>query len=99
MSDGFYSNARLYDRLFPGGEPAVEFYRAEADRQGGSVLELGCGTGHKLIPIASDGHPCTGLELSSDMLTEARRKADERALAVMSSQVVQPRDGWDLPDC
>ena len=82
MSERFYSDAMLYDRLFPGGEPAVDFYRAEADRQGGCVLELGCGTGHKLIPIASDGHPCTGLELSSDMLTEAQRKADERALAV-----------------
>ena len=81
MSERFYSDARLYDRLFPGSEPAINFYRAEADRQGGSVLELGCGTGHKLIPIASDGHPCTGLELSSDMLTKAQRKADERPLA------------------
>jgi len=82
MSRQFYSDARLYDRLFPGGEPAVDFYRAEADRQGGSVLELGCGTGRKLIPIASDGHPSTGLDLSSDMLDEARRNANERALAV-----------------
>jgi SAM-dependent methyltransferase len=82
MSERFYSDARLYDGLFPGGQSAVDFYRAEADRQGGSVLELGCGTGHKLLPIASDGHPCTGLELSSDMLTEARRKADQRALTV-----------------
>ncbi len=82
MSEQFYSDARLYDRLFPGGEEAVDFYRAEADRQGGSVLELGCGTGHKLIPIASDGHPSTGLDLSPAMLAEARRKADERALAV-----------------
>lgn len=71
MSERFYSDARLYDRLFPGGEPAVDFYRAAADRQGGCVLELGCGTGHKLIPIASDGHPCTGLELSSDMPTRS----------------------------
>jgi SAM-dependent methyltransferase len=82
MSEQFYSDARLYDRLFPGGEPAIAFYRAQADRQGGSVLELGCGTGHKLLPIASDGHPCTGLDLSSEMLAEGRRKADERALAV-----------------
>ena len=72
MSERFYSHARLYDRLFPGSEPAIDFYKAEADRQGGSVLELGCGTGHKLIPIASDGHPCTGVELSSYMLTEAQ---------------------------
>jgi SAM-dependent methyltransferase len=82
MSDQFYSDARLYDRLFPGGEQAVDFYRAEADRQGGYVLELGCGTGHKLIPIASDGHPCMGLELSPDMLAEAQRKADERGVEV-----------------
>ena len=82
MSGQFYADARLYDRLFPGGEQAVDFYRAEADRQGGCVLELGCGTGHKLIPIASDGHPCMGLELSPDMLAAAQRKADERGVEV-----------------
>lgn len=82
MSEQFYSDAKSYDRLFPGGEPAVDFYRAEADRQGGTVLELGCGTGQKLIPIASDGHPATGLELSPAMLAEARRKADERGVKV-----------------
>ena len=82
MSERFYSDAKLYDLLFPGGEPAIAFYRAEADRQGGSVLELGCGTGHKLIPVASDGHQCVGLELSPEMLAEARRKADERGVAV-----------------
>ena len=82
MSERFYADARLYDLLFPGGEAAVDFYRAEADRQGGRVLELGCGTGHKLIPIAADGHRCVGLELSQDMLAEARRKAGERGVAV-----------------
>ncbi|MGC4112093.1 MAG: class I SAM-dependent methyltransferase [Nocardioides sp.] len=82
MSDPFYADARLYDRLFPGGEAAVDFYRAEAERQGGSVLELGCGTGNKLIPIASDGRPCTGLDLSPAMLAEAGRKADESGVAV-----------------
>jgi SAM-dependent methyltransferase len=82
VSEQFYADARSYDRLFPGGERAVEFYRAEADQQGGSVLELGCGTGHKLIPIASDGHRCTGLDLSPPMLAEARRKADARGVEV-----------------
>lgn len=82
MSALFYSHPRLYDRMFPGGGPAVEFYRAEAARQGGSVLELGCGTGHKLIPIASDGHPCVGLDASPDMLAEADRKARERGAHV-----------------
>jgi len=82
MSDTFYSHARLYDLMFPGIGPAVEFYRAEADRQSGSVLELGCGTGQKLIPIAADGHSCVGLDLSPEMLNEARRKATERGVQV-----------------
>ena len=78
----FYAHARLYDLMFPGGGPAVDFYRAEANRRGGRVLELGCGTGHKLIPIESDGHPCVGLDFSSEMLAEAQGKANERGVAV-----------------
>lgn len=54
MSEAFYARAKVYDLMFPSGGPAADFYRAEAHRPGGSVLELGCGTGHKLIPIASD---------------------------------------------
>jgi len=82
MTQDLYSDARLYDLLFPASTAAVDFYRAEADGRGGRVLELGCGTGHKLIPIAADGHPSVGLDLSLDMLTEARKKADERGLSV-----------------
>lgn len=77
MSDEFYSHAKLYDLMFANIGPAVEFYRSEAHRQGGRVLELGCGTGNKLIPIASDGHPCVGLDFSAEMLAEAQRKASE----------------------
>ncbi|MEV6302003.1 class I SAM-dependent methyltransferase [Actinoplanes sp. NPDC051861] len=86
MSGAFYEHARLYDLMFPGGGPAVEFYSAAARRRGGSVLELGCGTGHKLIPIAAGGQPCAGLDLSPDMLAEARRKAAERGATVEWAQ-------------
>ncbi len=82
MSEQFYSDATLYDRVFPGVEQAVQFYRAEAGPRGGRVLELGSGTGQKLIPIASDGHRCTGLELSPAMLAEARRKAGAHGVDV-----------------
>jgi hypothetical protein len=55
MSQAFYSHARLYDLVFSGGGPAVDVFRAEANRQGGSVLELGCGTGNKLVPSRPTG--------------------------------------------
>ena len=83
MSDGFYSDARLYDRLFPGGESAVDFYRAQADRQGGSVLELGYRHRARADPHRlrrASVHRPGGL--SPDMLSEAQRTADERALPV-----------------
>ncbi len=82
MGDEFYARAGLYDLLFAGQGPHVDFYRGQADRQGGSVLELGCGTGRVLIPIAADGHPCVGLDLSDPMLAEARRKADGEGVVV-----------------
>ncbi|WP_109505689.1 class I SAM-dependent DNA methyltransferase [Nocardioides speluncae] len=82
MSEDFYSHSKIYDLMFPGSGPAVEFYRAQAERQGGTVLELGCGTGDKLIPIAADGRPSVGVDLSAQMLAEAERKAGERGVAV-----------------
>lgn len=81
MSEAFYSHARLYDLMFPPG-PGVDFYLAEARRQAGRVLELACGTGRVLLPIASGGQPCVGLDLSPDMLAEARRKANELGVHV-----------------
>ena len=78
MSEKFYANARLYDVLFgiaPGTKGA--HYLALAQASGGSVLELACGTGSMLIPIASSGIPSTGLDLSTHMLAEARRKLAE----------------------
>jgi SAM-dependent methyltransferase len=81
-TETLYSHARLYDLIWPGGGSAVDFYLAEADRGGGRVLELGCGTGHKLIPIAARGHPCVGLDFSLEMLAEAKRKASDRGVAV-----------------
>ena len=40
----------------------------------GKVLELGCGTGRLLIPLARAGHTITGLDSSRAMLAEARQK-------------------------
>ena len=45
MSEAFYSHAKLYDLMFPGGGPAADFYRAEAGRPGGRVLSSGAAPG------------------------------------------------------
>ncbi len=50
------------------------FYLDLARRAGGPVLELGCGTGRILIPVARAGCCVTGLEISENMLARCRAK-------------------------
>jgi SAM-dependent methyltransferase len=69
-----YDLADLYDAIVPPG-PCEAFYREEARRWGGPVLELACGTGRLTLPLAGDGHEVLGLDASPAMLAAARRKA------------------------
>ncbi len=66
MYDGDYAAMRT-----PSGD--VDFYVEEARRAGGSVLELGCGTGRILIPTARAGVEIAGVDRSAGMLARARR--------------------------
>jgi SAM-dependent methyltransferase len=50
----------------------VAFWRRLALAAGGSVLELGCGTGRITLPLARAGVPVVGIDLSSPMLRRAR---------------------------
>ncbi len=66
-------DAALYDHYQSGVDGDVAFYVDEA-RKAGSALELGCGTGRVLIPIAEAGVEIVGLDLAPSMLTAAREK-------------------------
>ena len=76
-----YGAADLYDAIVQPG-PCESFYREEARRAGGPVLELACGTGRLTLPLARDGHAVVGLDTSRPMLAAARRKAWECGLDV-----------------
>src|SRR2546422_1167835 len=56
----------------------VAFYVAEATRVAresrATVLELGCGTGRVLLPLARAGHDVTGIDASAAMLARCRAK-------------------------
>jgi SAM-dependent methyltransferase len=69
-----YDDPRLYDLLFH-AEPHSTFYKGLAHQQKGSVLELACGTGQLLIPIADSGFRSAGLDLHPGMLAAARSRA------------------------
>src|SRR5262245_32833851 len=72
--DSIYLDGRQYDLMFPRADD-IEFFLNQARMLGGPVLELACGTGRILEPIANAGFAAAGIDLSPGMLVEARRKA------------------------
>jgi SAM-dependent methyltransferase len=75
QSQGFYDEPDLYDALLPATPAHLEYYLNLARACSGEVLELACGSGQLIVPIASLGIAATGLDLSSKMLATASRRA------------------------
>jgi SAM-dependent methyltransferase len=72
-----YLDPVLYDQENSDFEPDGPFYLALAQKLGGRVLELGCGTGRITIPMAEAGVDITGLDIVPGMLARARDKAGD----------------------
>jgi SAM-dependent methyltransferase len=66
--------AAIYDGQFGARLDDIPFYVEEAKRAEPPVLELACGTGRVLIPVAKAGVPVRGLDSSAAMLEVCRRK-------------------------
>lgn len=66
--------ADYYDHDFGHDHEDVPFYREMARRTGGPVLEMMCGSGRLLIPLAHDGYAITGIDSSEGMLARARQR-------------------------
>ena len=67
--------AALYAAEFPPADPDdpdAAFLLAFAARMGGPVLDLGCGAGRFIVPLAEAGYAVTGVDTSAAMLAEAR---------------------------
>jgi SAM-dependent methyltransferase len=60
----------------------VDFWVEMAHESGGPVLEIGCGTGRVVLPIARAGIRITGLDLSPAMLSMCRQKLLHEPLSV-----------------
>lgn len=66
--------ASIYDFEYDEIVDDIPFYRDLALKAAGPCLELGCGTGRVLIPVAEAGVEVVGLDLSPAMLKIAREK-------------------------
>jgi SAM-dependent methyltransferase len=99
MSESFYSSiADYYDLEFDHFDADLDLYRGYAEIIGGPILELGCGTGRLLLPLARDGYEITGVDTSFDMLERARARLEEARLANGQLRCLDMRRLDELPD-
>jgi SAM-dependent methyltransferase len=79
--------ARLYDAFAFDGDLA--FYRDLARRQGGRVLEVGCGTGRVLLPLVRAGCDVTGIDASPHMLALLHDKLENAPPGASKARLVE----------
>lgn len=87
MSDGiFQDQGNFYDLFYESKdyEDECDFVEAVFGRFATgtvkTVLDLGCGTGGHVLPLAARGYKMTGVDLSQTMLDQARRKAAQAGI-------------------
>lgn len=74
----------------------VAFYVEEATAARGTVLEVGCGTGRILLPIARTGAAITGIDESKHMLERCRAKLAVEPAAVRARVKLAQHDMRDF---
>jgi SAM-dependent methyltransferase len=74
--------------------PVVERLAALAD--GGRVLEFAIGTGRVAVPLLQRGVAVSGIELSSPMIAQLRRKVSDEELPVVQGDMARARAEGDF---
>jgi ubiquinone/menaquinone biosynthesis C-methylase UbiE len=95
MQSTFHYPAEYYDEDYRLGIPNrgdISFYKKYAQQQGSPVLELACGTGRILIPIAETGIECYGLDSERQMLALCETKLQNLHLNNVHLQVASMDD-------
>lgn len=82
MANEFYSAefAPIYDLLHAEFKKDIPFWLDLAEKTGDPILEIGCGTGRLLLPLAQAGHRVVGIDAAPAMLELAQARIDALGL-------------------
>jgi SAM-dependent methyltransferase len=88
--------APFYDIEHAHFDEDIDLYLRYAEMQTGPLLELACGTGRLLIPLAEQGYSLVGVDNSAPMLDIARQRVGEEQLEARVTLVQQDMRSLDL---
>ena len=89
--------AKFYDVLYGDVEDDLSMWAALTEDVAAPILEVGCGTGRLLLPLAEAGHTLTGIDLSKVALEVAQAKLDAAGLSANVSIHEADMRHFDLP--
>ena len=94
QADPYARIAPWYDRFLErvDGPVRATAFTMSAPKQGMKVLDVGCGTGIILEQYADAGCDCFGVDASDAMLSQARKRIDDRAVLTLGSAEQLPFD-------
>lgn len=81
----FYAHvARFYDAENSDKTDDIAFYEELAEEYPGAILDVGCGTGRVVLPLARAGLNVHGIDNNGEMLRQARRHIESEPNAFAS---------------
>ena len=72
--------AKVYDMIYGDYKEDLGFYKREARKAKGKVLEIACGTGRIYLELLKDGIDAYGIDISENMLKVLKEKAKKLGL-------------------
>ena len=97
-SAAFDRFARFYDDDYRHYDEDIEAITMLAAECGDPILELGCGTGRVLLPLAAAGHSVTGVDISPALLACAAQKLRTHGVLTNTTLVEADLRTLDLPE-
>ncbi len=89
--------APFYDSEHAQFDEDLDLYRNFAELCSGSLLELACGSGRLLLPLAREGYTLTGVDTSEHMLALAQERLQQEHVSSRVTLVQQDMGALHLP--
>lgn len=89
--------APFYDIEHARFDDDLDMYQNYAELAQGPLLELACGSGRLLVPLARDGYTLTGVDTSEKMLALARERLQKEGVLSRVTLAQQDMTNLQLP--